>query len=160
MRLTQASGLPANELVDWLAPGAVDMAGEPDSFVELAEGRRLLVLRQQNGACRLLGADNLCSQYAARPRDCRAFPFDFSQAPERRLGLLPLHGCDYAEDGHNDAAALAAEDDARWQELSRYQEQVARWNRRAWHRKRLHKSVGNAEDFLRYVTELQATLDF
>jgi Fe-S-cluster containining protein len=153
-RLTRASGLPTTELVDWLAPDAVDMAGEPESFVELAEGRRLLVLRHRGGACRLLGTDNRCTQYEARPRDCRAFPFDFSEPPQRRLGLLPLLGCDYAEDGNNDPKELAAEDDARWQELSRYQELVARWNRRAWHRKRLHKSGGNAEDFLRYVAEL------
>ena len=155
-RLVAASGLAASELVDWLAPDAVDMVGEPDSFVELREGRRLLVLRQRDGACRFLDANNSCGQYPARPRDCRAFPFDFGPEPERRLNLLPLSGCEYAEDADNDEAVLATEDAARWQELRRYQELVARWNRRAWHRKRLNKSVGDAEQFLRHVTEPQA----
>jgi len=153
VRLVDATGLPARELVDWLAPDAVDMTGEPGSFVELAEGRRLLVLRQQHGACQLLGSDNRCRHYRARPRDCRAYPFDFGQPPARHPGLLPLYDCDYAEDGNNDVACLAAEDEARWRELCHYQELVARWNRRTWHRKRLHKAAGGSEDFLRYISE-------
>jgi Fe-S-cluster containining protein len=153
-RLVTATGRSAAELVAWLAPGEVDMTGEPQSFVELREGRRLLVLAQEGGACRLLGSDNLCRAYAARPRDCRAFPFDFSSASAlrddvRRLTLLPLHGCDFTQDGQQDPAELATEDALRWQELARYQELVARWNRQVWHRRRLNKPVGSAADFLR-----------
>lgn len=154
-RLVAATTAAASELVAWLAPDAVDMTGEPQSFVELGEGRRLLVLAQHQGACRLLGADNRCVAYAARPRDCRAFPFDFTapaNAPDkRRLSLLPLTNCEYASDGQNDLALLAAEDGARWSELERYQALVARWNRQAWHRKRLHKRLGNAQEFLDFV---------
>lgn len=134
------------------------MTGEPESFVELAEGRRLMVLAQQAGACSLLGADNLCRQYAARPQDCRAFPFDFEPSADagapRRLTLLPLlspERCEYAEDGQQDARVLEAIDGVRWQELRDYQALVARWNRRARHRKRLHKAVGNAQRFLGYA---------
>ncbi len=150
-RLVAASGHPALALVDWLPPDAVDMAGEPGSFVELREGRRLMVLRQQEGACTLLGGDNSCRAYAARPRDCRAFPFDFEPAPGRRLSLLPLHDCDFAEDGQNDVDQLRAEDAERWQELREYQEIVAAWNRRAWHRRRLQRSIGGAGEFLRHA---------
>lgn len=152
-RLAAATGLPPRSLVAWLAPDAVDMTGEPESFVELAEGRRLLVLAQRDGACQLLAADNRCAAYAARPRDCRAFPFDFETTPAsgrdvRRLVLLPLHDCEYQADGHNDETTLDALDRARWSELRDYQTLVARWNRRAWHRRRLHQSVGQAADFL------------
>lgn len=152
-RLVAATGRGATELVAWLAPAEVDMTGEPQSFVELREGRRLLVLAQEAGACRLLGNDNLCSAYAARPRDCRAFPFDFTTtaAPRgnvRRLTLLPLRGCDFAHDGQQNLVELASEDALRWQELERYQELVARWNRQVWHRRRLSKAVGSAADFL------------
>jgi Fe-S-cluster containining protein len=157
-RLARATGAAPSELVAWLAPDAVDMTGEPQSFVELSQGRRLLALAQQGGACRLLGADNRCSAYSVRPRDCRTFPFDFAtsvpaaSAPERRhLALLPLSDCDYASDGDNDVTLLAAEDRARWDELYSYQTLVARWNRRAWHRRRLHKSVGSAEQFLDFA---------
>lgn len=126
------------------------MRGEPESFVELREGRRLMVLAQRDGACALLGVDDGCTAYAARPRDCRAFPFDFEAVPgaRRRLTLLPLESCEYAEDGQNDAAQLAHEDAERWRELREYQRWVAAWNRGVWHRKRLHKRVGCAAEFL------------
>jgi Fe-S-cluster containining protein len=154
-RLVHATGRDARELVGWLAPDAVDMSGEPDSFVELSEGRRLMVLRHRDGGCSLLGADNHCTAYAARPRDCRAFPFDFGPpqraSTPRRLELLPLDGCDYARDGAHEAAALELEDTSRWQELQQYQALVARWNRRAFHRRRLHKSVGSALGFLEFA---------
>ena len=156
LRLSQESGVPTGELVAWLTPDSVDMTGEPQSFVELSEGRRLMVLRQDDGACRLLGADNRCKAYAGRPRDCRAYPFDFevgvsSGAAPRRLTLLPLDACDYATDGQNDATALEAEDALRWRELAHYQALVARWNRRAFHRRRLRQRVGTAEAFLEFV---------
>src|SRR5262249_35444606 len=59
-RLAHATGRPATELVEWLAPDEVDMTGEPETFVELGAGRRLLVLAQRDGACALLGADQRC----------------------------------------------------------------------------------------------------
>lgn len=151
-RLARATAQPLRELVEWLEPDEVDMRGEPESFVELREGRRLMVLAQQGGACAMLGADERCRAYAARPRDCRAFPFDFEPASDgrRRLTLLPLSGCDYAKDGQNDAAELAEEDAERWRELRDYQAWVAVWNRRAWHRKRLHKRVASANEFLEH----------
>ncbi len=155
-RLAAATGKTAPTLVEWLAPDAVDMSGEPGSFVELSEGRRLMVLAQSDGACALLDSDDSCRAYAARPRDCQAYPFDFEQpqrlaSGKRRLALLPLDGCEYAEDGHNDAGALAALDRLRFEELATYQAQVARWNRLAWHRRRLHQSVGATTEFLRFV---------
>ena len=155
-RLVRATQLAPGELVQWLTPDEVDMVGEPGSFVELSEGRRLMVLRQREGACRLLLHDDSCGAYAARPRDCRAYPFDFEPGPVRRLTLLPLAGCDYAMDGQNDPRVLAAEDGERWQELTRYQAQVAAWNRRAWHRRRLHKPIGGPEDFLAHLSITQS----
>jgi len=153
-RLAHATGSAPDQLVAWLAPDAVDMTGEPNSFVELDKGRRLMVLRQHDGACHLLGADNRCGAYAARPRDCFAFPFDFTPAPgnARHLTLLPLDRCDYAADGQNDPASLDAADRVRWSELEQYQILVARWNRRAWHRRRLHKPLATAGDFLAFIS--------
>jgi Fe-S-cluster containining protein len=155
-RLVDATGRTARELVDWLAPDEVDMTGEPESFVELSEGRRLLVLARSADGCSLLGADNLCSVYAARPLDCRAFPFDFDPIERegltvRRLKLLPLSHCDYARDGQQNLAQIAAEDAIRWQELTRYQALVAHWNRLAHHRRRLHHRLGTAADFLTFA---------
>jgi Fe-S-cluster containining protein len=155
-RLAAARAAEPSSLVAWLAPDAVDMTGEPESFVELDEGRRLMVLAQRDGACLLLGADNRCGAYAARPRDCRTFPFDFaetnaSHSSARHLTLLPLQDCEYDNDGHNDAELLDAEDQARWSELFDYRALVARWNRRAWHRRRLQRRVGDAAAFLAFA---------
>jgi Fe-S-cluster containining protein len=149
-RLVESTGLAPASLVAWLAPDEVDMTGEPESFVELREGRRLMVLAQRADACVLLDADARCRAYAARPRDCRAYPFAFEQetADRRRLTLLPLAGCDYAEDGENDLLALIREDEDRWAELAAYQRFVAGWNRAVWHRRRLGKRLPGASDFL------------
>jgi Fe-S-cluster containining protein len=159
-RLAEATGKSHDELVEWLAPHEVDMAGEPQSFVELSSGRRLMVLAQRDGACTLLAADERCSAYAARPRDCQAYPFDFERAPDapgkRRLGLLPLRDCAYADDGEQDPIALEQTDDARHRELLRYQGLVAHWNRQAFHRRRLGKPIGAASAFLAFALAAEA----
>jgi Fe-S-cluster containining protein len=159
-RLAVATGREQHELVEWLAPDVVDMSGEPQSFVDLSAGRRLMVLAQRGGACSLLGTDNRCSAYAARPRDCQAYPFDIARMSDasgkRHLALLPLDGCDYADDGAQDRDALEATDDARFRELERYQAQVARWNRLAWHRRRLGKPIGTATAFLEFMLTAEA----
>ncbi len=148
-----ASGLDAERLVDWLQPDAVDMSGEPESFVELHEGRRLMVLAHGSGGCRLLDEQARCSVYAARPWDCRLFPFnvvDEARQP-RRIEFLPLARCDYAGDGRNDERAIIRDDRARWQELARYQARVATWNRSVKHRRRLGKRVGGAAEYLAFL---------
>ena len=128
------------------------MTGEPASFIELGAGRHLMVLAQREGACRLLEPDNRCGAYHARPRDCRAFPFDFGLPHERHeLTLLPLVGCEYDRGGEHDERALRADDEARWAELADYQALVARWNRRAFHRRRLAHGAGSAAEFLAYA---------
>src|SRR5690606_27050018 len=46
-RLAAGLGRSPASFVEWLAPDAVDMTGEPGSFVELRVGRRLMVLAQR-----------------------------------------------------------------------------------------------------------------
>lgn len=151
-RLVRASGIQAADLVDWLEPGAVDMSGEPESFVELGQGRRLMVLAHGSGGCRFLDANARCGVYEARPADCRLFPFDVDAGRRpHRLELLPFTGCDYARDGHNDEQAIVLDDTARWRELSSYQARVASWNRGARHRRRLGKRVGGAGEYLKFL---------
>jgi Fe-S-cluster containining protein len=153
--LARATGSAPDQLVEWLAPDAVDMSGEPQSFVELSSGRRLMVLAQRGGGCSLLAADDSCLAYSARPRDCQAYPFDVERSADasgkRRLSLLPLRDCRYAEDGVGDRASLESTDDARFRELVSYQHLVARWNRQAFHRRRLGKAVGAGSAFLAFA---------
>jgi Fe-S-cluster containining protein len=152
-RLVQASGVAADELVEWLAPDGVDMSGEPESFVELDAGRRLMVLAHGSGGCRWLGDDARCQVYASRPADCRLFPFDLGERKRRprRVQLLPLVGCDHAWDGDNDETALAADDGKRWLELELFQRKVAHWNRGARHRRRLGRRAGASREFLSFL---------
>jgi Fe-S-cluster containining protein len=157
-RLVAALGIEAEELVEFLAPDAVDMSGEPETFVELGSGRRLMVLAQRDGACKLLGDDNRCHAYAARPDDCRQFPFDVADVPDGAglaLSLLPLEGCDYERSASVDLDARAREivtgDDDRFRALAEYQALVARWNRLAARRRRFGHRVGDVADFLGYL---------
>jgi Fe-S-cluster containining protein len=153
-RLMRATGRPASELVAWLGPDEVDMTGEPETFVELGAGRRLLVLAQRNGACTLLGPDARCGAYDARPRDCELFPF----APElggdgalASLELLPFSACEAAFDGDNAARELAAAHARREHELSEYRERVHAWNRLARRRRRFRHAVGDGAAFLAFA---------
>lgn len=152
-RLAAGLGRSPASFVEWLAPDAVDMTGEPGSFVELRVGRRLMVLAQRGGACHLLGAEQRCDAYALRPMDCRLYPLDLARGEGGALlGVerLDPHGC--GERGEPaDVAALAASDQRRWRELEEYQGQVARWNRLARHRRRFGRQPGEAADFLSFL---------
>ncbi len=153
-RLSAATALPADELVMWLGPDEVDMEGEPETFVELSCGRRLMVLAERAGACRFLGADQRCTVYAARPEDCRLFPFDPELAADGglvRLRLLPLAGCESDSRTTLAARELAQAHARRLRELEEYQSLVSHWNRRAKHRRRLGRRVGSADEFLAFL---------
>lgn len=149
-----AAAMPSIEpadWLDWLGPRDVDMSGEPETFVELPSGRRLLVLRQIDGACSRL-AEQRCSVYEARPRSCRLFPWDVSlgrRGGVRRLALLPgAQVCESTQDGNTRPEHLA--DQKRWEraELAAYVRRVAAWNRLQARRKRLGKPLLDAARFL------------
>ena len=153
-RLSRGLGRPAVSLVDWLPPDAVDMTGEPGSFVELGSGRRLMVLAQDAGACRLLDAANRCTAHEHRPHDCRMFPFDLSLDEHGALAsisLLPLEGCSDERGDAADIPELRAWDRRRWDELSDYQREIERWNRLAGHRRRFRRPIGDAAAFLLWL---------
>lgn len=151
-RLLAATGMPAREFLAWLSPDEVDMTGEPETFVELGAGRRLMVLAQRDGACSFLGTDDLCRVHAARPRDCELYPFDAeldTAGTLVRLPLLPTTACEGDFDGANDPRALALAHTRRESELAEYRARVAHWNRLAARRRRFGHPVGDAAAFLR-----------
>ena len=53
LRLVAVKIHPLEQLVEWLSPDEIDMSGEPDSFVELSIGRRLMVLRHEGGGLQI-----------------------------------------------------------------------------------------------------------
>lgn len=154
-RLARATGTPAADLVAWLAPDEVDMTGEPETFVELGAGRRLMVLAQRDGACSLLGPDDRCRAYDARPRDCALFPFAPELDPKggiERLELLPFAACEADANGSNDARELAFAHARRERELAEYRERVRAWNRLAARRRRFAHPVGGVAAFLEFLS--------
>jgi Fe-S-cluster containining protein len=160
LRLFLATARPALDLVAFLAPDAVDMSGEPDSFVDLREGRRLMVLRRENGACHLLDGDQRCSVYGARPRDCAAFPFEseslradvvVGEPRVRLLQLLQPERCEAVFDARNDPRVIAAADSVRDSELRAYRTQVAYFNRQVARRRRFGHRIPDAQAFVDFL---------
>jgi Fe-S-cluster containining protein len=155
-----ADAAGASELVDWLAPDAVDMTGEPGSFVELSVGRRLMVLAWREGACAFLDASQRCRAYDSRPRDCRLFPFDLARDADGQVVAIARLELEACGDDRGPSAALAEIDRLdrqRWQELAEYQALVARWNRLARHRRRFRQPAGDAAAFLAWLERAAAT---
>ena len=122
-----AAGLrrPASSFIEWLAPDAVDMTGEPGSFAELREGRRLMVLAQlERGLCICSTRTNVASAYELRPYDCRLFPLDLARddtGAVTGIERLALEGCGDERGDPADIAEVAASDRLRWRELRDYQ---------------------------------------
>lgn len=163
-----ATALPDGETVanylEWLSPLQVDMTGEPETFVHLPEGRRLLVLRHQDGACVLL-RERHCSIHPARPRSCQLYPWDISlgrRGGVRRLVLLHEYSaCEATLNGHVRPQQLAEQ--KRWEraEIADYVRVVSDWNRLQGRRQRLRKPLLSATDFLARVlgpTPIKAAL--
>lgn len=128
-RLVQATGLEPSAVVEWLAPEEIDMTGEPETFVRLRAGRRLMVLRHRDGGCVFLDRDR-CVAHAVRPLPCALYPFVLEEPPERPLVVSRLEaaGCEWApspEPGPLVEVSRALRD-----ELRAYAALVVTWNRR------------------------------
>lgn len=155
-----ATAVAASETLDgileWLAPQQVDMTGEPETFVILPEGRRLLVLRHHDGACALLRG-KLCSVHPARPRSCQLYPWDVTlgrRGGVRRLQLLHEYPpCEATFDGYVAPQRLAEQ--KRWErsEIADYVRLVTAWNRAQERRRRLRKPLLTAHEYVARLRE-------
>lgn len=144
-------GFRLAEHLEWISPDQVDMSGEPETFVDLPDGRRLLVLRHVDDACVFL-RDHRCSAYAARPRSCRLYPWDVGlgrRGGVRRLRLLhEFAPCEATYDGVVLPQQLAEQKRLERRELTSYVQRVQEWNRRQQRRRRLGKVLLAGEHFL------------
>jgi len=130
------------------------MDDEPEAFAVLRQGKRVMVLRHQNGACRYLGDDNRCRIYTSRPIGCRVYPFDptFDKKDKlKRLTIVRATECPHEMDGHNDPEELRKLDgkyqEAHWD----YNDKVAEWNRAQAKRKREGHAAQTAREFLTFL---------
>lgn len=145
---------PFAEWLEWMTPSEVDMTGEPETFVELPVGRRLLVLRHVENGCVFL-QDNRCTPYASRPRSCRLYPWDVQlgrRGGVRRLKLIhQFEPCEATFDGSVRPAHLAEQKRLERRELAAYVAKVTEWNRVQRRRQRLGKPLLTAVAFLAQI---------
>jgi Fe-S-cluster containining protein len=154
-RISLRTGDPARDIVRWVDRHGIDMDDEPEAFVILRQGKRVMVLRHERGGCRYLGADNRCTIYTSRPLGCRVFPFDpeFSKKGKiRRLAIVKAtEECPYELDGRNDVAEIRDLDQRYRDAHTDYNTKVATWNREQQKRKRAGKAAQPASAFLAFL---------
>jgi Fe-S-cluster containining protein len=153
-RIAKRTGDPPREIIRWVDRWGIEMDDEPEAFVRLRQGKRVMVLRHQNGGCRYLGPDARCTIYGSRPLGCRVYPFDptYDKSGKlRRLKIVQATDCPYELDGENDPARLRIlyerYDDAH----ERFNDKIAEWNRIQERRQRSGKAAQTAREFLEFV---------
>jgi len=153
-RITRHTGEPTRDLVRWVDRDGIDMDDEPEAFVILRQGKRVMVLKHEGGGCRYLGSDDRCTIYSHRPLGCRIFPFDptFRDSGKlHRLKLIDATECKYELDGENDLGKIR-ELHGKHEEATRsYQAKVASWNKQQLERKRRGRQPQTAADFFEYL---------
>ncbi len=154
-RITARTGDEAGEFVRWVDRNGIDMDDEPEAFVRLRQGKRVMILRHRpGGGCHYLGDDDRCTIYSSRPLGCRVFPFDpsYTKAGKLvRLKLIQATDCLYELDGNNDPAAVKQLHERHEGATASYQARIAEWNAEQTKRKRQGKSVQTARDFLSFL---------
>ncbi len=153
-RIKRHTGEPSSAMVRWVDRNGIDMDDEPEAFVVLSQGKRVMVLRHEAGGCRYLGADNRCTIYNHRPVGCRIFPFDPSFTDDgklRRLKLIDATDCKYELNGENDIAAIKELHAKHASTTLSYQAKVAKWNERQAERKKSGRKAQSAADFFEFL---------
>ena len=154
VRITERTGTPAQEFVRWVDRNGIDMDDEPEAFVRLRPGKRVMVMRQGRGGCHFLGADDRCTIYGSRPLGCRIFPFDPSytkQGKLRRLKLIQATDCQYELDGENDPKTVHDLHERHEATTAHYHQRSEEWNQEQARRKRQGRAVQTARDFLSFL---------
>jgi len=153
-RIVDTTRLPARDVINWVDRHGIDLPGEPESFVHLRAGRRVMVLRHRRGGCPFLGEDNRCKIYDSRPLGCRIFPFDPEFNRNRklvRLRLIEATECLYEKDGSNSISGLYSLHKRTEAELGEYQAKVTEWNRQQKRRIRAGKAASTTTEYLDYL---------
>jgi len=154
LRIKQRTGQDPRTFVRWVDRHGIQMDDEPEAFVKLRLGKRVMVMRQGRGGCHYLGEDERCTIYASRPLGCRIFPFDPTYTERgklRRLKLIQAADCRYELDGANDPDAIRNLQARHQTATLRYQERVAEWNREQTRRRRQGRPAQTARQFLAFL---------
>ncbi len=154
LRIAKRTGEEAKDFVRWVDRDGIDMDGEPEAFVRLRQGKRVMVMRHRRGGCYYLGEDDRCTIYASRPLGCRIFPFDPSfdkRGKLRRLRLIQATDCRYELDGAADPEQIRELSASHEAATLAYQARVAEWNREQTRRTRAGRAAQTAAEFLSFL---------
>jgi Fe-S-cluster containining protein len=152
-RIAGRTGDDPTDFVVWIDRFGIDMDDEPEAFVMLRQGRRVMVLRHDRRGCRYLGEQG-CTIYSSRPTGCRVFPFDPSfdkQGKLRRLRLIDATDCRYELDGRNDVDTIQSLHERHQGATFAYHQKVATWNALQKRRRRAGKAAQSAREFFAYL---------
>jgi Fe-S-cluster containining protein len=153
-RIIQSTGEDPADLIRWVDRNGIDMDDEPEAFVMLRHGKRVMTLRHERGGCRYLDRENRCTVYDIRPLGCRVFPFDptFTRTGTlRRLKLIQATDCVHELDGSNEISSIRSLQEQHDNATRAYQERIAEWNRVQRSRKRSGKKPQSARQFLEFL---------
>jgi hypothetical protein len=133
-RISEHTGDKPKDFIRWVDRHGIEMDDEPEGFVMLRQGKRVMVLRHEGGGCTYLGDDNRCTI-------CKL----------RRLKLIQAADCLYELDGKNNVKEMR-ELDARTQEASDdWHDKIAEWNKVQKKNKRSGRAAGTASQFFAFL---------
>jgi Fe-S-cluster containining protein len=153
-RLVEYTRQRPADLVRWVAAKNIDLDDEPEAFVRLRAGMRVMTLRHHRSGCVLLDANQLCTAYAVRPIGCRVFPFDSSYDSKgriRRLELIQATDCPYEPTGKQSIPTLRRQQLEFLDEVDAYQAKVAAFNHLQDCRTRKRRSLLTGRDFFGFL---------
>jgi Fe-S-cluster containining protein len=153
-RLMEHTRRPPGELVRWITSRQIDLDDEPEAFVRLREGRRVMTLRQVRSGCIFLDPNQRCKVYAARPLGCRVFPFDtkFDKLGKiRRLELIQATDCPYELTGKQSIAAIRVQQRKFLDEVDAYQAKIAAFNQLQRKRRQAGRALLTSRDFFWFL---------
>jgi Fe-S-cluster containining protein len=153
-RIVRRTGDRPEDIVTWVDRHGIDMDDEPEAFVRLRQGKRVMILRHSYGGCRYLGKDGRCTIYTSRPLGCRVYPFDpdFTQKGKlRRLTLVKATPCPYELDGETKIRDLRTLHEQYSDAHDAYNDKVAEWNQRQERRMRKGGAAETAREFFVFL---------
>ncbi len=153
-RIVARTGDKVSDIAQIVDKTAIDMGDEPEAFVNLRQGRRVLVLRHARGRCIYLGDDDRCTIYEDRPLGCRVYPLDpeFNNKKKlRRLTLIKATECPHDMDGHVEVETLYSLQQKYWKAHEVYYAKVAAWNKEQTRRRRAGRAAQTAREFFSFL---------
>ncbi len=163
-RIAEATGDDPMSIVRWVSADGIELSDVPEVFVQLRQGRRVMVLRHARGGCRYLGTEqnpDACRMYEDRPLGCRIFPFEptFTKGGSlKHLHLIDTTECPYELDGANDLDKLRTLSDRFDEEWTTYCERIELWNRQQRNRRRRGVERLSGRAFLSFLGSAEPSL--